>query len=287
MKTKRKHVFPGSNLEGKSQFDLPTGFWSGRLAGVSAMVRLRNEERYVEASLLSVVDLFDEIVVAVQPSTDKTQEIVDGLAGRYPKIKSYRYPFTSILPEPNYFRNDPSSVHNLSYYYNWVLSKTTRQYVFKWDGDVIMFRSATEIVRKLVNEARSDIIHLKYVDIYGPSLSHQCDAPHTASEPALFRVTPKTFYFPGEFCEEFTYPVWRTMLSRSRIHNIERPLGIHMKYATASEDAADINNWPANWRDIPHYQRVIARKRRGEPYRGPFPQALRSFLSDPDTASYD
>src|SRR5262245_30331261 len=70
--------------------------WLGRYGQkqVSAMVRVRNEEEFLYASVKSIVDCVDEIVIVDNLSTDRTPLIIGALRGEHPdKVVSYRYPY--------------------------------------------------------------------------------------------------------------------------------------------------------------------------------------------------
>ena len=120
--------------------------------GISGYYRLYNEEDFCEASVKSYLPFFDEIILVYDSSTtDKTPEIVKKLANTYPKkIKYYFYqppvlgklmhPFFKFLPA-----NHPYSLVN---YYNYSLSKTTKQIVTKLDGDQIAIVSEFEKLKK-------------------------------------------------------------------------------------------------------------------------------------------
>src|ERR1051326_4331672 len=66
---------------------------SRRPLGISAFIRCRNEEEFIVASILSAYRVFDEIVVILNRSTDRTRELVQDLMTDHPKIRLAEYDF--------------------------------------------------------------------------------------------------------------------------------------------------------------------------------------------------
>jgi len=109
-----------------------------RPAGISAFVRCRNEEEYIVASLMSVYRIFDEIVVILNNSTDRTRELVQELMTDHQKIRLLNYDHECAPVGPGYLKSvgeAPDS--SLAKYYNWCMEHTTFSHVCKWDGDMI------------------------------------------------------------------------------------------------------------------------------------------------------
>lgn len=128
--------------------------------GVSGLMRIKDEEEYVEASIDSVIDALDELIICYQESTDRTPEILERKKREYPdKIKLYfyapkvyshhltpeEYAYACSLPD--------DSPHLLSGYYNYTLSKATYRYAVKIDADQIYF---TERIQEICDAYRSD-----------------------------------------------------------------------------------------------------------------------------------
>ena len=120
------------NREGLRIYDIPEDWYVNRIPGISAMLRVKDEEEWIGPCIESILPFFDEIVVALDCS-DRTKDILKSF--RSSKIKIYDYPY--FLGEVNGVSN-PDSVHDRAYYSNWALSKTTFTVVAKWDGDMIM-----------------------------------------------------------------------------------------------------------------------------------------------------
>lgn len=263
-----------SNIENETEFFISKAFWLGRKEGISAMMRLKNDEKWIKYAILSIADDVDEIIVTLQNSTDKTEEIIRDL--EINKIKIYHYPFDSYPNQPNYAAFPADSVYNRAYFYNWSLSKTNYSWVWKWDGDHAAFDGSAKFIKDLALSDKYDIIHYKGIDIYGSNLKYVCKTPFCGNEPAIFRVTKRTFYFPGDFCEEFSYPVWRSFFSKSRIFNIPEPQFLHFKYAVPVDNLG--KGWPENWKELKFFQDLTSDKSQGEEYKGTYPKVLKDYL---------
>ena len=91
-----------------------------RPQGVSAIVRVLNENSWLEASIKSISGHVDEIVVVDTGSTDGSLETLQRLAEKDPKLKVF------------------SCSSNLLWdFSNFALSKTSYRWVIKWDPDLV------------------------------------------------------------------------------------------------------------------------------------------------------
>jgi glycosyltransferase involved in cell wall biosynthesis len=107
--------------------------------GISAIVRLRNEEDFVEAALNSVLPFFDEIVIVYNQCTDRTPEIVEKFARSEPqRVKAFHY-VPEVFPQGSdqHRTLPPHHVSSLVHYCNFALSKVSYQVCVKCDGDAI------------------------------------------------------------------------------------------------------------------------------------------------------
>ena len=151
-----------------------------RSTGLSAFVRCKNEEEYIVACLMSVVRIFDEIVVVLNNSTDRTEELVADLASHHSNIRILSYAPECATIGPGYLdraRANPES--SIARYYNWCVEQTTFSHVCKWDGDMIA-TPVLEQVRRLF--AGSDVVLFDGYDVLG---EHTTDL-----EPRIFKYAP-------------------------------------------------------------------------------------------------
>jgi Beta-1,4-N-acetylgalactosaminyltransferase (CgtA) len=110
---------------------------------ISAMMRVKNEETFLRASVESILPLVDEVVIIDNDSRDGTPAIACELARLHPeKIRLYDYPYAvaKVGSENQSLASrasDRNSPRLLSNYYNWCLSQCRMNYVLKWDGDMV------------------------------------------------------------------------------------------------------------------------------------------------------
>lgn len=152
-----------------------------RPLGLSAFVRCKNEEEYIVASLLSAYRVFDEVLVILNHSTDRTRELVEDLLSDHPKIRVIEYPHACSPAGADYHERvlrDPGS--SLARYYNWCIEQTRFSHVCKWDGDMIA-TPELEVARTLIE--KSDVVMFDGYDVMGQ--------PTTDLEARIFRHDPR------------------------------------------------------------------------------------------------
>lgn len=151
-----------------------------RPIGLSAFIRCRNEGEYIVASITSTYRVFDEIVVILNKSTDRTRELVQDLMTDHPKIRILNYDAECAPAGVGYLAlvaKDPGL--SLAKYYNWCLEQTTYSHVCKWDGDMIALPTF-ERTRDLIRS--NDVVAFDGYDVLG--------LPTTNLEPRIFRYDP-------------------------------------------------------------------------------------------------
>ncbi len=131
---------------------------------ISCFARLYNAWEFLEKTVKSHIDLFDEIILVNNNSKDNTEEICLKLKSKYPsKIKFYNYPFEIYKIWTNDYDNvSENSIHSLSYYYNWTLSKTTYKYALKLDDDHICIK---EILKPVINKIKTKWLKNNFLQI--------------------------------------------------------------------------------------------------------------------------
>lgn len=257
--------FVYENEEGHTEYNISRDMFENREPGLSAMVRVKNEEEYIEPALRSILPWCDEVVVALQASTDRTEEIVRSIDD--PKIVVLTYPFPSWPNGPGHNTHSRFSVNDRAYFYNWTMSKTTRSYVMKWDGDMVAYDWLGATVRGLMVEG-SRVIAFKGIDIVGPTGPNLYvgERLYCATDKRVFVVDPAHYYYQGEKCEKLAITGYGT--------NILPAAGyLHFKWAKNIHSATQ--SWPKNWQGIPHYEELMKRARAHEPYDGDIPTVLK------------
>jgi glycosyltransferase involved in cell wall biosynthesis len=184
-----------------------------RKNGISAFMRIKNGEDYLEDSILSVIDQVNEIICVFNDSIDNTEKILISLEEKYPlKIKVYKY--IPIVYPPNskeYLELPETSIQSLAYYYNFALSKTTFSYCFKLDDDQIYF---PETIKKLKNDLEEEKNKNKFIEIRGFNLVDYKEKmyinlkdAYTASVDILFfKFNEKCNFFKKKNHEWFRHP---------------------------------------------------------------------------------
>lgn len=117
-----------------------------RPVGVSGLMRVKNEARWVSQSIDSCIDALDELIICYQESTDDTAEIIEQKRQQYPdKIRTFFYapPVYAHNLSQEEFRYavglPEDSIHLLSNYCNYTLLKATYRFAVKIDADQIYF----------------------------------------------------------------------------------------------------------------------------------------------------
>jgi glycosyltransferase involved in cell wall biosynthesis len=130
--------------------------WRGRRKKISAMIRVRDGEEFLLASVLSIMDAVDEVVIVDNMSKDSTPEIIARLVACHPdRVKSFYYPHDCVrIGEDfrNLYHQDSHSPRLATVYSNWCLARCSNPFVMKWDDDMIALPSFRAALRNLPYE---------------------------------------------------------------------------------------------------------------------------------------
>ena len=204
-----------NNREWLKEFNIPVDWYMYREPGISAMLRVGNEEQWIGPCLESILPFFDEIVITID-CTDKTKKIIQTFDS--PKIKMYDYPFY-IGPVNGVSNRD--SVHDKSYYYNWSLAKTTKQIVSKWDADMLMLPKLYGLKEKILSKNIVNLYGYNIVNI-NPLRKSKVE-PIEHKEPRFFHVNKYLYYDQPTQHEKYTY--WKDTpipMSKLEVFTFER-----------------------------------------------------------------
>lgn len=251
------------NVEGLSAFDIPR--WRERQPGLSAMVRLKNEAEFVLASLNSIADWCDEIVIALQGrQTDGTDTLVREWRRGRGNVQVLVYPFDSRPNGPGHSRQLRHSIYERAYFYNWTMAHCTRRHVMKWDGDMVAVDGLSEQVRGVVdgNEDGLRFAGWELAALDPPRLSKT----HVIANDELrvFRVDSGTRYQSGSHCEQL---VWH-----GNPVSLREPGYLHFKWCKSRESATQA--WPTDWQESAHFRAIYARAEPGDLFPWPLPEGL-------------
>jgi predicted O-methyltransferase YrrM len=255
------------NHEGREDFNIPPDWHAARPPGISAFIRVRNEEVFIAACLLAVKDFFDEILVALNNCTDATQEIIAGLA--LPNVRVVEYPFPMHHNGPGHDDIPADSLHDNSYYYNWLLAQTRFSHACKWDADMIALPCMDARLREMV--LASNVVGISGVNIVGDAMAHVSrDHPEAVNEPRFFRIAPHTFYRQKDITQYFTHGY------RVGLRDMQAAAYLHLKYCRGP--ASYTRTWPKEWRELERYRRAHEYRHPGPVYDGPYPSALGDLI---------
>ncbi len=151
--------------------------------GISAIVRVRGEEEWIEPSLISIREFADEILVLDNGASPETQKALDRL----------RDPLGGLLRIERCPHLDLFEVSNLA------LEKARSRWVVRWDADFIAHTSETGDIRNLrryllgLNPQRYYLVYVTAAEVAGdlfhqfPDLRTRIDGQvHTASSWAAY-----------------------------------------------------------------------------------------------------
>lgn len=157
---------------------------------ISAMVRVKNEAEYLKASLDSIVDLVDEIIIIDNRSTDSTPTVIDDFVRNHgEKARAFSYDH-DVLPvgsdEYKHEAETPASPRLTSSYYNHCLGLCSHEYVMKWDGDMIALPRLAGALDRFRAASRKRTLYFEGISVHP-------DGRHSISESSIMeaRVFPK------------------------------------------------------------------------------------------------
>lgn len=127
---------------------------ANRLSGISAFMRIRNGADFLEASIRSHADMYDEIVAVYNQCTDETANILAKLSGELgPKLRVFHYtPRVHPAGSKGHAQTPGDSPESFVTYSNFSLSQTRYQWVVKLDDDHLAIPQA---VNKMIKSIRS------------------------------------------------------------------------------------------------------------------------------------
>lgn len=255
------------NVEGKREFYIRSHRQRKNKRGISAIMRVQNEEAYLEAAVLSALRLADEVVCVDNFSSDKTLTIAKTLAAKDHRIRVYEYPFMCFESGPEHSGQPPNSIRSRSYFYNWCMSLANFSHLWKWDGDQVLSDSIGLKERELI--LNSDITHGFGVDLFSISPMIATKEPFTSNEPHFFRNSPGFHYFMGDPCEFFSYPnIFRGR--RCKIGNLNSAYFYHLKYVNRGGIG---KGWMPNWHENEYFHHLVnERKSQGESFKEAIPK---------------
>ena len=242
--------------------------------GLSAMVRVRNEEEFLYPAVKSIVDCVDELVLIDNLSTDRSPSILEMIRREYfGKAVLERYPHEVRKVgreswELSSSEGAESSPHLSANYYNWCLARCTGPYVLKWDGDMVALDSFYESLEEWKSSAaqvmvfnggnvhpnRRNLIAAKTSD--RELLLQRLDVPglprwvttltYDFPEPRIFPKLGARYHSDLRWTQSLSSPVLRGSDAPGAVMRVEGICFLHLKFckrdslAGYSSDLADV-----------------------------------------------
>ena len=168
-----------------------------RKPGISAYMRIKNEEQFVRLTILSHLDYYDEIIACYNGCTDNTESILHELANQHPqKIKVFHYlPKVHRYLTAEHANTSTESLHSMANYSNYALSKTTYSVAVKLDSDHLAIDCK---LAPVIKKIRADIKAKKqnYYYFSGLNLMHDSRGAIGVNLGSLFSGTEDIAYHP-------------------------------------------------------------------------------------------
>ncbi len=211
--------------------------------GISALLRVKNEEQKIFYCLQSIIQTFDEIILMDNQSEDATLDIAKKFKKEYDvdnKIKLFNYPFKITRFGDESKKIPANSVYSPAYYTNYVLSHCSFRYACRWDADMVLKKEHLDEFRSLVEE-----INRKDCNIYG--LAGQ----------TVYRALDGSYWLSNEeiYCEARIIPVsyFNHFVSDKISHQLKSPLCLTRKnlsgivfYELKFTDEDEFSHWTNN-----------------------------------------
>lgn len=155
----------------------------GRPAGISAIVRVKDEEEWLEPAIRSIVGFADQIVVGDNGSVDRTPAILRQLSDELPGVVE-----VLRLPEA-----DIAALTNA------LVGRTRCRWIIRWDADFVAQTSGPARISLLrdwlmrLNPRRYYMIYVRMVEVSG-DLWHQDPAHPTRADAHCCTASPRLRY---------------------------------------------------------------------------------------------
>jgi Beta-1,4-N-acetylgalactosaminyltransferase (CgtA) len=206
-----------------------------RLAGISAIMRIKNGADFLRLSIESHLPYVDEVVACYNDCSDATPRILADLAAEYPgKVRPVEYlPKVHPILSREHAEAPTDSLHAIANYYNFALAQARYSYATKLDDDHLAIdvhlRPAIALVREAIAAGRRELFTFS-----GLNLARDAHNRLGVYTPQPFVGTGDHLYFP--VCEQ----VYFVQEPRTEVFRFEPPrlpkryvglLYFHLKHA--------------------------------------------------------
>ena len=218
--------------------------------GVSAMIRIKNEEDNIYNVLISIRNCFDEIVVIDNNSSDNTISEINRAVNDHPileaKLKLHHYKFAIARCGLDNFKEQQNSPHSLASFYNYSLKKCNYSKVCKWDGDMLLpismeksFQNFLELFTKGEPSRKDSTVFgvMKGLTVYkGSNGKLYCRHLAFEKEARIFENCPGVF-----FIKEI---LWEQLFS---LHSVERLVSEDLTFVEFKDTSVnEFSHWTAD-----------------------------------------
>jgi len=183
-----------------------------RERGISAFMRIRNGADFLELTIRSHIDHFDEIVAVYNQCTDATPEILGKLQSEYgdDRLRVIHY-LDRVFPpgSSDHARTPADSPHSLVNYYNFALASTRYSHATKLDDDHLAIEDSLARVVAQVREEIDDrsMACFSGLNVFpGPQGElgiSRCDPISGGGDIGFFRVSDETYFTRDRRFERF------------------------------------------------------------------------------------
>lgn len=175
-------------------------------------MRIRNGSDFLEATIRSHADMYDEIVAVYNQCTDDTADILAKLQAELgPKLRLFHYlPPVSPAGSDGHAKTPGDAPESLVTYSNFALSQTRYKWIVKLDDDHLCIRSS---VQEIVNSIRNGKANEQQMHCFsGLNLMRTgidewkipAEAPVSGKgDIGYFRMTENTYYVHDRRFERF------------------------------------------------------------------------------------
>ncbi|MGN5085067.1 glycosyltransferase [Aeromonas sp. 31P] len=160
---------------------------------ITATVVAQNEETWIEASILSIIHLVDEIIIVDDASDDKTLEIAKQLAERHSHIKVFSFPAKH-------------TIENYGELKNFAIAQSKNEWILRWDADFIAYDHIDNNISMMLERTVSndaDAYLMKGPNLFGTSEHFLLGKETFGYEFYLFKKDAVKIYCDGIYSDRF------------------------------------------------------------------------------------